>query len=122
MVDAYKSRTFVEDLDLVLELGGEEGIMNGLLTDANAGINPLTIAEREAAYDSNFKAPPEPTPFCDFIWETLQDLMLQILLVCSAVSLVADMVSAEPEERNLAWIESFAMFAAVAIVCLFTAW
>jgi hypothetical protein len=42
--------------------------------------------------------------------------------VCSAISLLADMLSATPEERPLAWIESFAMFAAVAIVCLFTAW
>jgi magnesium-transporting ATPase (P-type) len=122
LVDAYKSRTFVEDLDLIESLGGEEGILTALHTTMDKGIDPNTKKERDDFYDHNFKEPPQPTGFCEFCYEVLQDLMLQILLVCSAISLVADMASAEPEDRSLAWIESFAMFAAVAIVTLFTAW
>jgi hypothetical protein len=71
LVDAYKARTFCEDLELIEELGGEDGILNGLHTDPSNGINSLSKPERDACYDSNYKAPPEPTPFCDFIWETL---------------------------------------------------
>ena len=122
LVDAYKSRKFVEDLDLVEKLGGEQGILDALHVDPEKGIDTMSKAKRDERYDSNYKPPPEATPFCDFCYEVLQDLMLQILLVCSAISLVADMASAEPEDRHLAWIESFAMFAAVAIVTLFTAW
>lgn len=122
LVDAYKSRKFVEELDLIAELGGETGILEALHVDPEKGIETMSKPGRDDVYDSNYKAPPEPTPFCDFCYEVLQDLMLQILLVCSAISLVADMASAEPEDRPMAWIESFAMFAAVAIVTLFTAW
>lgn len=122
LIDAYKSRKFVEDLDLIESLGGEAGILKALHVDQEYGIIGDSKGQRDEKYDSNYKAPPEPTPFCDFCYEVLQDLMLQILLVCSAISLVADMASAAPEDRNLAWIESFAMFAAVAIVTLFTAW
>jgi len=90
--------------------------------DPNQGINALSKEEREDAYDTNYKEPPQPTPFCDFIFECLQDIMLRILLVCSAIALIADMIKAKPGEHATAWIESFAMFAAVAVVCLFTAW
>lgn len=122
LVDAYKSRKFTEDLDLIEKMGGEDGILKALCVDQEYGIVGESKGQRDDKYDSNYKEPPQPTPFCDFCYEVLQDLMLQILLVCSAISLVADMASAEPTERHLAWIESFAMFAAVAIVTLFTAW
>jgi hypothetical protein len=64
--------------------------------DPKVGINNSSTKERIDVYDTNYKEPPQPTPFCDFIFECLQDIMLRILLVCSAIALVADMIKAKP--------------------------
>lgn len=71
LVDAYKSRKFVEDLDLIEKLGGEQGILDALHVDQERGIDVMSKKERDEVYDSNYKAPPEPTPFCDFCYEVL---------------------------------------------------
>jgi len=42
--------------------------------------------------------------------------MLKVLLVCAAFSITFDMILAEPEEREHAWIEGTAIFVAVAVV------
>lgn len=54
----------------------------------------------------------------------LEDLMLQILLVCAFVSIGVDMgfAAGDPEKMKVAWIEGFAILIAVAVVTLVSAW
>jgi hypothetical protein len=77
LVDAYKCRKFTEDLEIMKnEMGGVDKILEALKVDEDKGIDSISKPERDAVYDSNHKDPPEPTHFCEFCWEVLQDLML----------------------------------------------
>jgi len=54
----------------------------------------------------------------------LDDLMLQVLIVCAIFSIVVDMsfAASDPVKLKTAWIEGFAILTAVAVVSLFSAW
>jgi len=53
------------------------------------------------------------------LWQALDDLMLKLLIVCSFVSITAEMLLAwqsEPCELPTAWIDGFAIMVAVILV------
>lgn len=83
--------------------------------EANGG---LDFAQRDEQFGSNYKAPPEVTPFYKFFIGALDDFMLKILLVCACISIVVDMSLADADHRKTAWIEGVAIFNAVLVVSL----
>lgn len=85
------------------------------------GITADSLEARTQAFGDHAKEKPERTPFCTLIWESLQDFMLQVLLVCAFVSIVVEMTFADKEHKSTAWIEGFAIFVAVAVVSIVTA-
>ena len=60
------------------------------------------------------------------VFAALEDFMLKLLLVCAFFSIVVDMTFAaadpDPAKLKTAWIEGFAIFMAVAVVSLVSAW
>ena len=52
--------------------------------------------------------------YLSLLWSALGDFTLRILLAASAFSIILD-VSTETDQRNIAWIEGFAIFMAVMI-------
>ena len=48
--------------------------------------------------------------------------MVQVLLVCAFVSLVIEMSFADPSQRSTAWIESFVIIVAAAVLSLVNAY
>ena len=114
------ARTYIEDLAKIEALGGVDQILEHLSTDAAKGIDALTKASRDLVFGSNAKEKKPRTTFCELLYESLQDFMLQLLLVCAAFSLVTEMVF-YPEHRSTGWIDGTCIFLAVAIVSVFTA-
>jgi len=96
--------------------------MDALDTSADSGISSITLESRKLVFGSHYKAPPEQTPFWVLILATLEDFMLQVLIVCAIFSITVDMSFADSHERKHAWIEGTAILIAVAVVSLVTAW
>lgn len=94
--------------------------------DPSKGLSSKNAEERIKQFGSNFRAPPDRTPFYKFVLNALEDFMLRLLLVCACVSIILDVSFADAEDRshgnlfslivNIAWIEGFAIFVAVFIV------
>jgi hypothetical protein len=42
LIDAYKSRTFIEDLDMLEAMGGTDAVLKALKTDSDNGIEILS--------------------------------------------------------------------------------
>ena len=60
--------------------------------------------------------------FFGLLWNALQDLTLKILIVASFVSIIIQVSTAhDDEERNIAWIDGFAIFVAVLVCSLVAA-
>lgn len=120
IVDGYLARTYDEDLQQIEKIGGVDVILEHLKTSAEKGIDHSTKAARDLVFGSNLKEKKPRTTFCELLYESLQDFMLQLLLVCAAFSLVTEMVF-YPEHRSTGWIDGTCIFLAVAIVSVFTA-
>jgi len=72
--------------------------------------------ERKAVFGDNNKEPLEATHCCQVFLGALDDFMLKLLIVCAIVSVTFDMILADEEDRNIAWIDGFAIMVAVAVV------
>lgn len=84
IVDLYKERTYVEELDYIgNDLGGISKLCEGLNTTLEGGIATLSQMGREEAFGTHAKPPPERTGFCTMLKEALDDFMLKILIGCA---------------------------------------
>lgn len=123
LVEKYRQRTYVEDIEYIEgNLQGMDSLCEALDVNINAGISTRDLQIREDVFGTNYKAPPERTPFCELLLGALDDFMLKILIVCAIFSIVVEMIFATPENRGHAWVEGFAILVAVAVVSLVTAW
>ena len=124
-MDLYKTKTTkAEDIQSIESLGRTQGILEKLKTNVKTGITTDSIAQRKAEYGDNFMALPARDSFWSLCMKVLEDLMLQILLVCAFISIGVDMgfAAGEPEKLKTAWIEGFAILIAVAVVTFVSAW
>lgn len=119
-VNAYKSRTFDEDIMYIKnELGGLEGLTQKLRVDTAKGLSnndQADLDKRDAQFGSNYKPPPKRTPFCTFFIAAMDDFMLKILICCAFLSITIDMSFADAEHRKMAWVEGTAILIAVFVV------
>jgi len=70
-------------------------------------------------FGSNMREDLQAQSCCSMLWAALDDLMLKLLIICSIVSIVAEMLLAyqsEPCELAIAWIDGFAIMVAVILV------
>ena len=83
----YKERgSECRDLNQIEKFGGVDGILVKLKTSWKTGIS--SIENREKDFDSN-KVFIEPVPpFCSYIWEAFEELMIRILIVAVIVQIV----------------------------------
>jgi len=75
--------------------------------------------EREIYFGSNMREDLKAQSCCSMLLVALDDLMLKLLIVCSIVSIAAEMTLAwqsEPCELPIAWIDGFAIMVAVILV------
>ena len=97
-------------------------IFDKLELDPLYGASANSLAQREMAFGTNYKAPPYRTGFFTLLYQALDDFMLKLLIVCAIIQIVIDMSFADPHELAHFWIEGLGIIVAVAIVSLVTAW
>ena len=123
VIEKYRQRTYVEDIESIKnDLKGIESLLEALDVDPQVGISATTLDARNQAFGNHRKELPTQTPFFTLLLATLEDFMLQVLIVCAFFSITVDMSFATPHERGHAWIEGTAILIAVAVVSFVTAW
>ena len=111
----YKERgADFKDLKFFREQNGITLLLNSLLTNPIAGIS--TINGREEVYGSN-KVFVEPVPpFCAYVWEALEDMMVRILIVCAIVQIVLGCTLSDDPSKD--WIDGVSIIVAILVVVL----
>ena len=119
VIDLYKERKYVEELDYIQgELEGVDSMLDGLKTSLEEGISADSLDGRNDAFGTRKKEAPVRTGFCTMLKEALDDFMLKILIGCAIFQLIIEMSTAKKEDLGHAWIEGFAILLAVAVVSL----
>ena len=115
LMGLYKERdSNLRDLAQIKEYGGSEGIMAKLKTDAKRGIDSKN--DRENDFGSN-KVFIEPVPpFCSYVLEALEDLMVRILIIAAIVQIVLGATLGEEPEKD--WIDGLSIIIAILVVTL----
>lgn len=109
-----------DDVDLLNDNGGTEWLMKGLKTNIKTGIDSNSILERESFYGSNRKAKVRIKSIWELMWDAFDDLIMKILFVAGIASIGINLW-AEEDEREIAWVEGFAILVAVSLVVVVTA-
>ena len=93
---------------------GTDILLNSLKTDAVKGIRKKD--GREEVYGSN-KVFVEPVPpFCSYVWESLGDYIIRILVVCAVVSIILGCILSDDPSED--WIDGVSIIVAVLVVVL----
>ena len=93
---------------------GVDLLLSSLKTDSVKGIR--NTKGREEVYGSN-KVFVEPVPpFCSYVWEALDDLMIRILVVCAIVSIILGCTLSDDPSKD--WIDGVSIVVAVLVVVL----
>ena len=115
LMSLYKERdSNYRDLAKIKEYGGSEGIMAKLKTDPKRGIDKKD--DRENDFGSN-KVFVEPVPpFCSYVCEALEDLMVRILIIAAIVQIVLGATLGEDPAKD--WIDGLSIIIAILVVTL----
>ena len=113
----YKERG--TDFNDLRHFEGPNAIKNLLLslkTNEINGISSKTAQEREDEFGSN-KVFVEPVPpFCSYVWEALEDMMVRILIVCAVVQIVLGCTLSDDPSKD--WIDGVSIIIAILVVVL----
>ena len=91
-----------------------ETIIKSLSTNERSGIS--NTENREKAYGSN-KVFTEPVaPFCSYVWEALEDMMVRILIVCAVVQIVLGATLSDEPSKD--WVDGVSIIIAILVVVL----
>ena len=111
----YKERgTNLMDLETIKEYEGPEGIMEKLKTDPKIGITSLDNRENDFGSNKVFIEP--VPPFCSYVYEALEDLMVRILIVAAVVQIILGVTLGEDPSKD--WIDGLSIIIAVLVVTL----
>ena len=115
LMGLYKERdSNLRDLAKIKEYGGSEGIMKKLATDPRKGIS--STEHRENDFGSNRVFIEPVPPFCSYVCEALEDLMVRILIVAAVVQIVLGITLGEEPEKD--WIDGLSIIIAILVVTL----
>ena len=113
----YDIRNFIEEVEHLEEIGGNEGIEKLLKTSISSGITNDDVEKKERLdiYGTN-AIEQEPLPHCcEYVWEQLGDMMLRILIVAGILQIA---IGASPlvEHPEKEWVEGMSIIVAVLVV------
>ena len=89
-------------------------IINKLETDISKGFSSKDHREEEFGSNKVFVEP--VPPFCYYVWEALEDLMIRILIVSAVVSIVLGCTLSDDPSKD--WIDGLSIIIAVVVVVL----
>ncbi|KAL1808490.1 hypothetical protein DCAR_0727954 [Daucus carota subsp. sativus] len=104
-----------KSLDQLVKLGGVEGLVSALKTNAEHGIHADAgdVSRRQEAFGMNTYRRPPTKGFFSFVMEAFKDPTILILLVCAGLSLGFGMKEDGPKEG---WYDGGSIFVAVFLV------
>ena len=115
LMTLYKERgSSCEDLTYIQKLGGINALMEKLQTSIQTGIT--STEHRENCFGSNKIFVEEVPPFCTFVLNALEDLMIRILIVASIVQIILGTTLSDNPKTD--WIDGVSIIIAVIIVVL----
>ena len=115
IMESYKERgSDFKDLEYFREQDGVTNLLNSLKTNENIGIS--SIEGREECYGTNKVFVKPVPPFCAFVWEALEDMMVRILIVCAVVQIVLGCTLSDDPSKD--WIDGVSIIVAILVVVL----
>ena len=102
------------DLDFFEENNGTESLLIALNTDDLYGIS--SKEGRVRVYDSNKSNIEEVPPFCSFVWESLEDVLVRVLILCAIISIALGCTLSDDPSKD--WIDGVSIIIAVLVVVL----
>ena len=111
----YKERgSEYKDLKYFRSQNGTDKLIKSLLTNEISGIS--SIEGREESYGSN-KVFIEPVPpFCAYVWEALEDMIVRILIVCAVIQIILGCTLSDNPSKD--WIDGVSIIIAILVVVL----
>ena len=115
LMGAYKERgSDFRDLKAISQLGGVNEILKKLKTSSKNGIS--SEKDRINDFGSN-KVFIEPVPpFCSYVLDALEDLMVRILIIAAIVQIVLGATLGEDPSKD--WIDGLSIIFAILVVTL----
>jgi len=119
--DNYESRNFDEDLSKLASHGDVHGLAHKLKVDIATGIDATEnqINLREEQFSDNRKERPEMPHFCTYVWESLGDPFL-IVLIISSIFQIGIGASPYSEDPSKDWIDGLGIVFAIVVVVVTT--
>ena len=115
MMTSYKERdSHYLDLKYLENIGGIDSLLKKLKTDKTKGINSVDCRENEFGSNRVFIEPVRP--FCAFVLESLEDLMIRILIVAAIVEIVLGTTLSDNPKTD--WIDGLSIIIAIVVVVL----
>ena len=115
MMTSYKERdSHYSDLKYLENIGGIDSLLKKLKTDKTKGINSVDCRENEFGSNRVFIEPVRP--FCSFVLESLEDLMIRILIVAAIVEIVLGTTLSDNPKTD--WIDGLSIIIAIVVVVL----
>ena len=115
LMSAYKERgSEYRDIKQIENLGGIDSILKKLKTDAKYGY--ITNENRIEDFGSNQVFVEPVPPFCAYVWEALEDLMVRILIAAAIVQIVLGATLSDDPSKD--WVDGLSIVVAVLVVTL----
>ncbi|OEH76738.1 putative Ca2+-ATPase [Cyclospora cayetanensis] len=120
LVRAYVTRTQCEDITMLQQMGGGEGIVHLLRVPRYLGLSDQQdIRRRQKLFGVNRLPRRASASFLSLCLDAASDSTLQILMVCGFVSIVLSQLFGE--NPQVEWMEGAAIWVAVLVVVVVTA-
>ena len=115
IISRYKERgSDYQDIKYFEENGGPEKLFQSLKTDSEKGIS--NTKGREETFGSNRVFAEEVPHFCMFVWESLEDLMVRILIASAVVQIILS--TTMTDENSTDWVDGVSIVLAILVVVL----
>ena len=115
IISKYKERgTEYLDIKYFEENGGPDKLFKALKTDTVTGIS--STLGREEVFGSNKVFTEEVPHFCMFVWESLKDLMVRILIASAVIQIILSVTMSENPSSD--WVDGVSIVLAILVVVL----
>ena len=118
LYDNYKNHLRESEYERLKSLGGSDGLVMKLQSDKVKGLCNIEShrEQRVKEFDDNITVEKPMTTCCGYVWESLKDLMIRILIVAAIVQIILGVIPGVAEDPKKEWVEGFSIIVAVFVV------
>lgn len=118
LYDNYKNHLRESEYERLKSLGGSDGLIMKLQSDKQKGLCNIESHrdQRVKEFDDNITIEKPMTTCCEYVWESLKDLMIRILIVAAIVQIILGVTPGVAQDPETEWVEGFSIIVAVFVV------